>query len=168
MHPRADVVCLICNVRFYRHLIGAGSLHSSLGPALLSSALRDRLHRTFLQGRGLPILAVLGEPGFGQTQFSENSEALGRRKGRDIITSALSCTSLGARGPLTARGCPLTGGGENLATMDKLPFASPPSSRTDRGILTQQSANCCKTERRGVSLGAAPSRVPSATPGPCG
>src|SRR5919107_769356 len=34
-----------------------------------------------------------------------------------------------------------------------LPFASPPSSRTDREILTQQSASCCKTGRRGVSLG---------------
>ena len=39
MHLRADVACLICNVRFCHHLTRAGPLHSSLGPALLSSLL---------------------------------------------------------------------------------------------------------------------------------
>src|SRR5215217_3415956 len=39
MHIRANVACLICNVRFCHHLTRAGPLHSSLGPALLSSVL---------------------------------------------------------------------------------------------------------------------------------
>ena len=71
MHPRADVVCLTCNVRFCRHLIGAGPLHSSLGPALLSSALRYRLHRTSSQGAGVALSGRSYRPGFRYSKFSE-------------------------------------------------------------------------------------------------
>src|SRR5215218_4762272 len=51
-------------------------------------------------------------------------------KDRDLITSALSCIFLGARGPLTARGCPVTGGGENLAIIDN--YYVPPRRRPER------------------------------------
>ena len=37
---------------------------------------------------------------------------------------------LGARGPLAAQGCPLTGGGENLAIIDS--YYVPPRRRPER------------------------------------
>src|SRR5215218_6899194 len=108
-------------------------------------------------------------PRSGQTtssSFSENSEALGRRKGpRSNNLGPLLYIPRRAR-TINSAGLPSNGRRGESSDHRQLLCASPPSSRTDRGILPQQSANCCNTGQRGVSLEAATSRVPSGTPPP--
>src|ERR671921_2394644 len=97
-----------------------------------------------------------------------NSEALGGRKGpRSNSLGPLLYIPWRAR-TINSAGLPCIGRRGESSDYRQFLFASPPSSRTDRRILTKQIATCCKTGQRGVSLEAAPSRVPSGTPGPCG
>src|SRR5215210_4077567 len=111
----------------------------------------------FMQGDEFPANLILG-----------NSEALGRRKGpRSNSLGPLLYLPRRAR-TINSAGLPSNGRRGESSDYGQLPFASPPSSRTDRRILTKQIASCCKTGQRGVSLEAAPSPVPSGTLCPCG
>src|SRR5215211_7069667 len=94
-------------------------------------------------------------PRSGQTtssSFSENSEALGHRKGpKSNNLGPLLYIPRRAR-TINSAGLPCNGRRGESSDHRQLLCASPPSSRTDRGILTQQSDKRCRTERRGVSL----------------
>src|SRR5919112_879372 len=111
----------------------------------------------FFSATGLPLNSILG-----------NSEALGGRKGpRSNSLGPLLYLPRRAR-TINSAGLPSNGRRGESSDHRQLLFASPPSSRTDRRILSKQIASCCKTEQRGVSLEAASCRVPSGTPCPCG
>ena len=110
-----------------------------------------------LSAPGLPLNPILG-----------NSATLGGRKGpRSNNLGPLLHIPRRAR-TINSAGLPSNGRRGESSDYRQLLFASPPSSRTDRRILSKQIASCCKTGQRGVSLEAAPCRVPSGTPGPCG